>query len=136
MHPRPRSMPTSRPAPGSGSSPVSTTKLAKYRPAASMITVTLDGSDGRSRDQRTGTSPIFGRRSLPFGSTLNRALAVNRIACLRSLRDLNRGGAAFGPGRFPVTDAKKFRYAAFRSARDCWSTTAETSPSHARPGWP
>jgi hypothetical protein len=87
----PKSMPTSRPASGSGSSAVCTTKLAKYRPAASMITVTLDGADGRGRDQRTGTSPIFGRRSLPFGRILNRALAVNRIACRRSLRDLNLG---------------------------------------------
>ena len=50
------------------------------------------------------------------------------------LRDLKRGGSIFGPFRFPVTDAKKFRYAVFRSARDCWSTTADTSPSHARPG--
>jgi len=31
------------------------------REVASMITVTLDGSGGRSRDHRTGTSPIFGR---------------------------------------------------------------------------
>ena len=45
------------------------------------MTVTLDGADGRSRDQRTSTSPIFGNRSFPFGSTANRALAVNRIAC-------------------------------------------------------
>jgi hypothetical protein len=60
---------------------VQTTKLAKYRPAASVITVTEDGAEGRLRDQRTDTSPIFGRRSFPFRSTLNRALAVNRIAC-------------------------------------------------------
>ena len=44
------------------------------------MTVTLDGSDGRGRDHRTGTSPIFGKRSFPFGSTLNRALAVNLAA--------------------------------------------------------
>jgi hypothetical protein len=61
---------------------VFTTKLAKYRPAASLITVTLDGSAGSGLDQRTGISPIFGRRSLPGGVILNRALAVNRIACL------------------------------------------------------
>ena len=35
------------------------TKLAKYRPAASWITVTLDGADGSGRDQRTDTSPIL-----------------------------------------------------------------------------
>jgi hypothetical protein len=36
------------------------------------------------RDQRTGTSPILGRRSFPLVSTLNRALAVNRMVCRRS----------------------------------------------------
>src|SRR5690348_6050016 len=41
---------------------------------------TLDGADGSGRDHRTGTSPIFGSRSLPLASTLNRASAVNRIA--------------------------------------------------------
>jgi len=130
----PRSIPVSVPASGSGSAAACTTKLAKYRPAASMITVTDDGCDGRSRDQRTGTSPIFGSRSFPPAQTLNRALAVNRTACLRSLRDRNRGAATRGPFRVPVMEAKKFRYAAFRSARDCWSTTEETSPSQARSG--
>ena len=64
-----------------GVSPACTTKLAKYRPAASRITVTDDGSEGRSRDQRTLMSPIFGNRSWPPGRILNRALAVNLIAC-------------------------------------------------------
>ena len=77
----PRSMPTTGSVPGSAPGAASTTKLAKYRPAESRITVTLDGPDGSSRDQRTGTSPIFGSRSFPSGSTLNRALAVNRTAC-------------------------------------------------------
>ncbi len=98
------------------------------------MTVTLPGAEGRSRDQRTSTSPIFGRRSRPLARILNRALAVNRIACRLSLRDLNRGGPAFGPLRLPVTEAKKFRYAVFRSARDCWRITADTSASHARSG--
>jgi hypothetical protein len=71
-----------------------------------MITVTLDGSDGRSRDQRTGTSPIFGRRSFPFGSTRKRALAVKRMACRWSLRDRNLGRATGGPLRLPVREAK------------------------------
>ena len=66
---------------GSGSGSVSTTKLAKYRPAASLITVTDDGPDGSVRDQRTGTSPIFGSRRFPPGVIENRALRVNRIAC-------------------------------------------------------
>ncbi len=42
--------------------------------------MTLDGSDGSGRDHRTGMSPIFGRRSFPFGSTVNQALRVNRTA--------------------------------------------------------
>jgi hypothetical protein len=49
-----------------------------------LITVTLDGADGSARDHRMGTSPIFGNRSFPVGSTWNRALAVNRIVCRRS----------------------------------------------------
>ena len=109
-------MPVTGAAGGSASGSVSITKLAKYRPAESLITVTLDGSHGSGRDQRTGTSPILGRRSFPPGSTLNRALAVNRMACRRSLRDRNRGGLIFGPFRSPLREAKKFRYAAFRSA--------------------
>jgi hypothetical protein len=107
--PRPRSIPHSRSVRGSGSGVTSTTNDAKYRPAASRITVTEVGVAGSSRDQRTSTSPIFGNRSRLLPSTLNRALAVNRIACRRSLRDRNRGGATFGPLRFPVIDAKKFR---------------------------
>jgi hypothetical protein len=74
-------MPTTVPAGASGPAVAWTTKLAKYRPAASLMTVTLDGSDGRLRGQRTDTSPILGCRSFPPDSTLNRALAVNRIAC-------------------------------------------------------
>jgi hypothetical protein len=34
----------------------------------------------------------------------------------------------------PVREAKKFRQAAFRSANACWSTTEDTSPSHALSG--
>jgi len=102
-------MPTTGSASGSAAGLVSTTNEAKYRPAESLMMVTLDGSDGRGRDQRTGTSPIFGSRSLPFASTLNRALAVNRMACRWSLRDRNRGGLIFGPLRLPVAEAKKFR---------------------------
>ena len=103
---RPRSIPTSPSASqkrcASAAGSVWMTNEAKYRPAASLITVTLDGSHGKGRDQRTGTSPIFGSRSLPLGSTLNRAFAVNRIDWCRSFRDLNRGGPTwrgFGPFR-------------------------------------
>ena len=91
------------------------TNEAKYLPAGSLMTVTLDGTDGSGRDQRTDTSPTLGRRSLRPGRILKRALAVNRMACRRSLRDRNRGGLIFGPFRSPLREAKKFRYAAFRS---------------------
>src|SRR5258705_13032522 len=108
------------------------TKLAKYRPAGSLITVTDDGSDGSGRDHRAATSPILGRRNFPPGVIEKRALRVNRIVCLPSFRDRNLGGPAFGPFRLPARAAKKFRQAAFRSARACCSTTDETSASQAR----
>jgi hypothetical protein len=125
-------MPTSASTSGNGAGAACTTNEATYRPAASRITVTDDGAAGRVRDQRTSRSPIFGSRSRPLSSTLNRALAVNRIACRLSLRDRNRGGATRRPLRRPVTEAKKLRYAMFRSARACCNTTADTSPSQAR----
>src|ERR1035441_4707611 len=128
----PRSIPVSVPEGGSGPAAAWTTKLAKYRPAASLITVTLDGPAGSSRDQRTGTSPIFGRRSFPPAGTAKRAVRVNRIACRRSLQDRNRGGATRGPLRVPAAEAKKFRYAAVRSASACCRTTPDTSPRRAR----
>ncbi|OHV31490.1 hypothetical protein CC117_26195 [Parafrankia colletiae] len=128
----PRSMPTSDSTGGNTSSVVSTTNDAKYRPAASRTTVTDDGAAGRSRDQRTATSPIFGRRSFRPAVTTNRAFFVNRIACRLSFRDRNRSGKTFRPFRFPDSEEKKFRYAVFRSARACCSTTADTSPSQAR----
>jgi hypothetical protein len=93
---------------GNGWSVVCTTNEAKYRPAASLITVTDDGSAGRLRDQRTSTSPTFGSRNRPSSSTLNRALAVNRMACRWSLRDRNRGGASVRPLRLPVIEAKNW----------------------------
>jgi hypothetical protein len=96
--------------------------------------VTDDGTDGRSCDQRTATSPTFGSLSLPFPSTRNRLLAVNLIACRESFRDRNRGGEAFGPFLFPLSESKKFRYAVFRSASACCKTTDETPASHARSG--
>src|SRR5579859_718113 len=130
----PRSMPTCASTSGNGAGAACTTNEAKYRPAASRITVTDDGAAGRVRDQRTSRSPIFGNRSRPLSQTLNRALAVNRIACRLSLRDRNRGGATVRPLRLPVIEAKKLRYATFRSARACCNTTADTPQSHARSG--
>jgi len=74
-----------------------------------MVTVTLDGSDGRPRDQRTGTSPIPGSRSRPFGSTRNRAAFVNLIDCARSRRDRIRGAPSLRPFLAPLSEANKFR---------------------------
>src|SRR5699024_7718693 len=108
------------------SSPVSMTNEAKYRPAASLTTVTVDGSEGSFRDHLTGTSPILGSRSLPPVVIRQFALAVKRIACRLSLRDLSLGGPTLG--RLPLRPAKKFRQAVSRSRRDCRSTTADPSP--------
>jgi hypothetical protein len=84
-------MPTWDSTSGNGSSVVCTTNEAKYRPAASFTIVTEDGVEGRLRDQRTSRSPIFGSCNRPLSSTLNRALAVNLMACRLSLRDRYRG---------------------------------------------
>ena len=78
---RPRSIPAACCICGNGSGVAHTTKLAKYRPAASTITVILDGAAGRARDQRTVTSPIFGSRSFPPDVICHLALAVKRMAC-------------------------------------------------------
>jgi hypothetical protein len=106
-------MPNSAPEPGNRAASVavsvSTTKEAKNLPAASLITVTLDGSDGSGRDQRTETSPMPGKRSFRPTVISNRALRVNRIACLRSFRDRNWGAPTFGPFRFPAVEARKLR---------------------------
>ena len=87
---------------------------------------------GRTAGPCTPASPR--RRTSRPSVTANRALRVNRIACRVSLRDRNRGSPVRRPFRSSVSEAKKFRYAAFRSARACWRTTAETSPRHARCG--
>src|SRR5690606_12831117 len=131
--PSPRSMPTSGLISGRTScGPVATTKLAKYRPALSLTTVTVDGTEGSVRDHLTLTSPIFGRRSFPPAVTDQRAFAVKRTDCRVSRFDLYRGAPM--RGRLPFRPSKKFRYAVSRSRSDCWRTTAETSPSQARSG--
>ena len=77
---RPRSTPTAASTAGSGTSQTSTTKQAWQRPTPSNVILTLDGSAGRGRDQRTLRSPIFRSDSLPWGRTRKRLLAVNRTA--------------------------------------------------------
>jgi hypothetical protein len=116
--PRPRSMPTWGVTSGRTSAgSVATTKEAKYLPALSLITVTVDGVEGRVRDHFTLTSPTLGRRSLPPGVILHPAFAVNRIAWRVSRLDLKQGGPVVG--RLPFRPSKKLRYAASRSLRDC-----------------
>jgi hypothetical protein len=46
----------------------------------SKVIVTLEGSAGSGRDQRTFSTPILGSDSLPSGSTRKRLVAVNRTA--------------------------------------------------------
>jgi len=75
---------------GSVASPASATEEAKWRPARSRMTVADDGGDGRSRDERTATSPMRARRSRPSSRMLKR-LVVRRIAWRRSLRELSFG---------------------------------------------
>lgn len=125
-------MPTTLSVAGSISGSVSTTNEAKYRPALSLTTVTVDGADGRERDHFTATSPTLGSRSFPPVVIFHPAFAVNRTACRVSLRDFKRGGPIVG--RLPLRPSKKFRYAASRSRRDCCNTTEDTSSSHARWG--
>src|SRR6202022_2733116 len=105
----PRSIPVSASVTGRISGWVSTTNDAKYRPAASLITVTEDGSAGSARDHRTRNSPILGKLNLPPSVTLNRAFFVNRMARRLSFRDRNRGVPIRGPFLVPATDAKKLR---------------------------
>ena len=100
----------------------------------SLITVTHDGSDGGGRDQRAGTSPILGRRSFPLVSTLNRGAGGEPDGLPAVLADRNRAGRPSAPLRLPATEATRFRYAAFRSAGACWTTTADTAPGRARSG--
>ena len=57
----PKSIPVALPLSGNFSGMISTTKLRKYLSAASLITVTLDGSDGNGRLQTISKSPILGK---------------------------------------------------------------------------
>src|SRR5690606_39977089 len=107
--------PTSCVVCGRTSGSVSTTKLAKYRPAASLTTGTVVGVDGRVRDHLTLRSPIFGRRSFPPGVIRQAEFAVKRIDCRLSRFDLKRGAPM--RGRLPFSQSKKFRYAASGSDR-------------------
>jgi len=82
----------------------------------------------------TFTSPIFGSDSRPLLVIFQRALAVNRMACRESLRDLKRGARTRFPLRSPFNEAKKFLYAASTSRKACCRTTDDTSASQERSG--
>src|SRR5690606_32823937 len=75
---RPRSIPTSPVVSGNDSAAASTTNEAKYRPAASLITVTLEGSDGRRRVHFTFTSPIWRTDQCP--APVHRAAEPPRLS--------------------------------------------------------
>src|SRR4029453_12073772 len=95
------------------------------------MTVTLDGAEGNSRDQRTRTWPTLARYSL----VLRRAepLRVSRIdwgPCL--VRNL--GCPTRRPLRLPVRESNQLRWAR-RASWHAWTRATEaTSVSHARSG--
>jgi len=93
----------------------------KYRPAASLVMVTVEGVDGSGRLQRTSNGALlFAMYSLP--SRYLKALAVNSAACLWRLL-LNFG--------YLARPAKKFEKAVCWWRSVCWSGTQETSFSQA-----
>ena len=98
-----------------------------HRPAASRLTVTVDGSapSGSGRDQRmsSGTA-IFASVTWPF--LYRNPDVVNAAGAFDRFRDFNDGYFA----RFP----QKFTYACWRCCRPCCKATLDTSYSHAVPG--
>ncbi|GAB2820568.1 hypothetical protein GCM10027091_60010 [Streptomyces daliensis] len=84
---KPRSIPASASAWGRMSGSVSTTKLRKYRPALSLVTVTEVGVAGSRRDHLILRSPTLATYTLPF-SWREKALALRRMDCRVSFFDL------------------------------------------------
>ena len=105
---RPRSIPHSASVSGSGLSASLDDERREVPARRVRITVTE-----RVGGQAAGPADLdiadLRQAQPPVAQHPNRELAVNLTDCLRSLRDRNRGGATFGPFRFPFTDAKKFR---------------------------
>src|SRR5690606_24461306 len=114
------STPTEDSTGGSGRTFSSTRMDTHHRPAASLLTVTVDGCapSGRGRDHtmRKG-SRIFARNSRP--SFQRNALRVYSADARERLRDLNLG--------YFARLAKKFANAACRCRNACWSGTEDTS---------
>lgn len=84
---RPRSIPVSVSASGRMSGLVSTTKLRKYRPELSLVTVRDVGTAGSRRDHLTLRSPTLATYTVPFAVTV-KALVLRRIDCRVSFFDL------------------------------------------------
>jgi hypothetical protein len=105
---RPRSIPAVRATGGSGARSRSTTNEAKKRPSGSRMIVTLDGTDGSSRDQRTRTSPTLATYS--FAPCNAKPLRVRRIDWRpRLVRNL--GCPIRRPLRAPDRESNQLRYA-------------------------
>lgn len=95
---RPTSIPTIDDVTGNGSGWTSHRQLTKYRPAESLLTVTVEGDDGSLRDQRMFRGVLlFAMYRCP--SRYLKALAVNSATCLWRL-DLKAG--------YEVRPSKKF----------------------------
>jgi hypothetical protein len=97
--------------------------------------VTLDGTDGSARDQRTPSSPILATESL--APCRAKPLRVSRIDWRPYLvRQL--GCPTRRPLRLPEREANQLRYAHRASWHACTRATEATSASHARSGsaWP
>jgi hypothetical protein len=84
---KPRSIPVSVSSSGRVSGSVSTTKLRKYRPQLSLVTVRDVGAAGRRRDHLTLRLPTLATYTVP-SSWREKALVVRRIDCRVSFFDL------------------------------------------------
>ncbi len=127
----PRSMPSTGCVSGRAPGSVSTTKLVDVPAGRILVKVTLDGPDGKGRDQRTCTSPTFGRRSFPLGSTRKRALEVNRSP-VGDPCGTGPGRRDFRPVACAADGGEEIAIGGVRSTSACCSTTEDTSVSQAR----
>ena len=125
----PRSTPMAAFRNGVATVATSTTKLAKYRPATSLMMVTEVGSLGKGLDHLVLMAPTFAMFTLPFW--IENPRCVNLADCRLALR-LNLGKFTFGPLRLPLRDSKKFLNATPKSWTDCCNATTDTSDNQLR----